>query len=139
MGVGAQTKGYIKNKSTGEVKYFLFNPSGYEDSRGVEFSEISSPGSSYPRFQYVKTGARTMSLELFLTNTKKGTVASHLTFLEKFLPKGARFSKPPVLIFAMGSDVRECIVTNVDRQFLEFDTNLNPTKVTVNLSLTLLG
>lgn len=139
MGVGAKKKGYIKNKSTGEVKNFLYNPSGYSDSRAVVFSEISSPGSSYPRFQYVKTGARTMTLELFLNNNKNGTVTDYLKFLEKFLPKGKKFQKPPILIFAMGSDVRECILTQLDRSFVEFDKNLNPTTATVSLSLILLS
>ena len=139
MGVGAKKKGYIKNKTTGEVKRFLYNPSGYSDSRAVVFSEISSPGSSYPKFQYVKTGARTMTLELFLSNTKSGTVTDYLTFLEKFLPKGSQFQKPPICIIAMGSDVRECIITQLDRTFTDFDKDLTPTMVTVSLSLILLN
>ena len=136
MGVGATKKGYIKNKSTGKVKEFLFNPESISDSRSVSFNEISSPGSSYPRFQYVKGEARSLSLNLFLRNTKKGTVKDYLDFLEGFLPKGGRFSKRPVLIFAMGSDVRECILTDYQRTFEEYDKNLNPTQVTVTLSLT---
>ena len=136
MGVGATKKGYIKNKTTGKVKEFLFNPESISDSRSVSFNEISSPGSSYPRFQYVKGEARSLSLNLFLRNTKKGTVKDYLDFLEGFLPKGGRFSKRPVLIFAMGSDVRECILTDYQRTFEEYDKNLNPTQVTVTLSLT---
>lgn len=139
MGVGAKKKGYIKNKTTGEVKNFLYNPSGFSDSRAVTFSEISSPGSSYPKYQYVKSGARTMTLDLFLSKTKKGTVSDYLKFLEKFLPTGAKFQKPPIMIVALGSDVRECILTQLDREFTDFDTELNPTMVTVSLSLIVLG
>lgn len=135
MGAGAKVKGYIKNKSTGEVKRFLFNPSDFSDSRSVNFSEISAPGSSYPKFQYVSTGARTFSLTLYLANTTKGTVADYLAFLEKFLPTGSRFSKPPILIFAMGTDVRECLLQTLDRSFTDFDTNLNKKEATVSLSL----
>ena len=135
MGVGAKKKGYIKNKSTGEVKNFLFNPSSYSDSRDVTFNEISAPGSSYPKFQYVNAGARTLSLQLFLRDTKKGTISSYLDFLEKFLPKGSKFSKPPVAIFVMGSDVRECIITQMTRDYTEFDSNLKPKEVIVTLSL----
>ena len=139
MGVGATKKGYIKNKSTGKVKEFLFNPESLSDGRSVSFNEISSPGSSYPRFQYIKGDARSLSLSLFLRDTKKGTVKDYLNFLEGFLPSGNRFSKPPVLIFAMGSDVRECILTDYQRSFEEYDKNLNPTQVTVTLSLTQLS
>lgn len=136
MGVGARKKGYIKNKNTGVVKSFLYNPETYSDSRATIFSEIGSPGSSYPSFQYVKGGARNLTLDLFLTDTKNGTLKSYLDFLEGFLPKrGNKFSKPPILVFAMGKDVRECIVSQLDRSFEEFNSNLDPTKVMVTLTL----
>lgn len=135
MGVGATVKGYIKNKTTGEVKNFLFNPSDFSDSRSVNFSEISAPGSSYPKFQYVSAGARSFSLVLYLVDTAKGSVQDYLTFLEGFLPKGDRFNKPPILIFAMGTDVRECLLQTLDRSFSDFDANLNKKEATVTLSL----
>lgn len=135
MGVGATVKGYIKNKTTGEVKNFLFNPSDFSDSRSVNFSEISAPGSSYPKFQYVSAGARSFSLVLYLVDTAKGSVQDYLTFLEGFLPKGNRFNKPPILIFAMGTDVRECLLQTLDRSFSDFDANLNKKEATVTLSL----
>ena len=137
MGVGATKKGYIKNKSTGKVKQFLFNPGGFSDDRSVTFQEISSPGSNYPRFQYVKGDSRSLSLSLFLRNTKNGTVKDYLNFLEEFLPdsKSSRFNKPPILIFAMGSDVRECILTSISRDFEEFDKNLEVKQASVTLSL----
>lgn len=139
MGTGAKKKGYLKNKSTGEVKSFLYNPSSISDSRSVNFSELNAPGSSYPRYQYVNSGARTMPLELFLANTSKGNVKSFLDFLEKFLPKGSKFQKPPIMIVAMGTDVRECILTSLDRSFTDFDTNLNVTQAVVTLQLVVLG
>lgn len=139
MGLGAKQKGYIKNKSTGEVKRFLYNPETIGDSRQINFAEISAPGSSYPKFQYVNSGARTMTLDLFLSDTKNGTARDYIKFLDKFLPKGSRFQKPPILIFAFGTDVRECIVTSMDRTFTEFDSNLNVTRAEVSLQLTILG
>ena len=139
MGVGAKNKGYIKNKNTGEVKKFLYNPSGISDSRAVTFSEINAPGSSYPKFQYVNTGARTFTLELFLSDSPLGTTREYLTFLEKFLPTGNRFNKPPIMVIALGSDVRECIVTQLDRSLTDFDTELNVTRASVSMSLVQLG
>lgn len=139
MGVGALKKGYLKNKSTGEVKSFLYNPEGFSDSRAVNFNEINTPGGSYPKYQYVNSGSRTFSLDLYLANTSKGSVSDFLNFLEGFLPKGSKFSKPPVMIFAMGTDVRECILVQLDRTFSEFNANLDKTKATVSLSLIQLG
>lgn len=137
MGIGAKNKGYIKNKETGEVRRFLYNPSTISDSRVVNFSEINSPGGSYPKFQYVNSGARTFTLDLFLCNTASGdTVTDYLNFIEKFLPSGTRFKKPPVAIIVMGSDVRECLINQVDRALSDYDKNLVPTKASVSLSLT---
>lgn len=138
MGVGALKKGYIKNKTTGEVKSFLFNPESISDSRTVNFSEISAPGSSYPVFQYVNTGARTMSLNLFLANTSKGTAKEYLNFIDKFLPTGKKFSKPPILVIAMGTDVRECLLNSLNRTITDFETNLEIKRATITLNLTVL-
>lgn len=137
MGVGAKNKGYIKNKDTGEVRKFMYNPSSISDSRVVNFSEINSPGGSYPKFQYVNSGARTFTLELFLCNTASGeTVTDYLNFLEKFLPSGTRFKKPPVMIVVMGSDVRECLLSQLDRNITDYNQSLVPTKASVSLALT---
>lgn len=136
MGVGALKKGYAKNKSTGEVRSFLFNPESISDSRAVNFGEINAPGSSYPTFQYVNTGARTLSLNLFLANTNKGTVKQYLKFIEQFLPTGKRFNKPPIMIIAMGTDVRECLVTSVNRNFTDFERNLDVKRATITINLT---
>lgn len=129
-------KGYIKNKDTGKVKSFLYNPSDFSDSKSTTFGEISAPGSSYPRFQYINGGARTVSFDVYVRG-KASEVNSHLNFLEEFLPKrGTKFSKPPILIFAMGSYVKECILQDIGRNFTRFDNNLNATEVTVSLKLT---
>lgn len=135
MGVGALKKGYIKNKTTGEVRSFLFNPSTITDSRQINFSELSAPGGSYPSFTYVNSGARNLSVDLFLCDTLTTTTKSYLDFLEGFLPNSAKFTKPPVLIFAMGSDVRECIMPSLTRSFIEYNTNLEVTMANVTLTL----
>lgn len=129
-------KGYIKNKDTKKVKSFLYNPSEFSDNKSTSFGEISAPGSSYPKFQYISGGARTISVNVYVQGSAS-TVQSHLDFLEGFLPKrGSKFSKPPILIFAMGSYVKECILTDLDRSFTRFDKNLKPIEVTVGLKLT---
>lgn len=139
MGVGAKNKGYIKNKSTGVIKKFLYNPSSLSDSKAVVFSEINAPGSSHPKFQYVNTGARTFTLDLFLSDTPNGTTKDYLNFIETFIPKGSKFSRPPILVLAMGTDVRECIVTQIDRTFVDYNSKLEVTRANISLSLIELG
>lgn len=138
MGKGAKTKGYIKNLSTGTLKKFLYNPNGFGTDRDVTFMEVSSPGSSYPHFQYANGGAKSVSLELFLHDPKSSVVKSYVTFLEGLLPKESstsKFQKPPQVLFAFGSFVEKCIVTSVGIDYEDFDSSLNPTQATAKLKL----
>ena len=131
---GATTKGYFKVKETGEIRKFQFNPEAFSDSQNFNYSVISSPCSSYPKFQYVGTGERTISLNLFLYG-KKGEVNSYLSFLDSLKPKN-RFDPPKIIIFAFGGDVKTCVITGISRTFNEFGKDLSITQADVTLNLT---
>lgn len=128
-------KGYIKNKSTKKIQKFMYNPSDFSDDVSTSFGEISPPGSSYPKFQYISGDSKVLSVDLYITG-KASEVKSQLNFIEAFRPKrGTKFSKPPVLIFAMGDYVLEGIVASISRKFTKFDKNLKATEVTVTLKI----
>lgn len=134
MGVGAKTKGYIKIIETGEVKKFQYNPSDFTDGQIFNYNILSSPCSDYPKFHYVGTGERTISLSLYVRGTK-GEPQEYVKFFEGLKAK-KRFDMPKLIIFAFGIYIKKCIITGIDRQFTEFDENLYPTEVTISLSLT---
>ena len=135
MGVGARTKGLFKNTRTGEVKRFLYNPAGFADNVGTDFSEIASPGGGYPKFQYVKGRAKTISLELFL-HDREGKVREYIDFIDQFRPeKSSRFSPPPTLLFVFGEYVAECILEDRQVTYIDFDTDLQPIYAVVRLNL----
>lgn len=134
MGVGAKTKGYIKVVETGVVKNFQYNPSDFTDGQIFNYNILSSPCSNYPKFHYVGTGERSISLSLFIRGTK-GEPQSYLDFFEGLKPK-KRFDMPKLVIFAFGSYVKKCIITEIDRQFEDFNSDLSPKQVTISLSLT---
>ena len=64
MGFGAKTKGYLKDVKRNSTKRFMFNPETFNDKQQINFSVIESPCSNYPKFQYVGTKEKTISLEL---------------------------------------------------------------------------
>lgn len=135
---GAGTKGYIKNLSTGTTKKFLYNPSSFGTARSIDYVEISAPGSSYPHFQYAKGGNKTVKLDLFLRDKSKGDTKSYVKFLEGLTPKEqstSGFKKPPLVLFAFGSFVEKCVVTNLSIEYEEFDSSLNPTQAKASLDL----
>lgn len=131
---GATTKGYFKVKSTGEVRQFQFNPENFSDSQNFNYTTISSPCSSYPKFQYVGTGEKTISLNLFLCG-KRGQVQNYLNFLDSLKPQH-RFDPPKIIIFAFGSYVSTCVITGISRNFNEFNNDLSVTQAEVTLNLT---
>lgn len=137
MGKGARTKGYIKNMKTGEIRQFMYNPTSFGTERSVEFNEMSAPGSSYPKFQYVSGQVRGIELMLFL-HGEGSKVVTNIDFLNNLLPEensSGRFNKPPVVLFAFGSFIKKCIVESVSVSYEEFHADLKPRIAVVGLSL----
>ena len=141
MGKGAKTKGYLKNLHTGGIKKFIYNPSSFSTDRGATYTELSSPGSSYPHFQYVKGEARNVSFDLFLRGTS-GEVASYVDFLNSLLPpenSSSNFKTPSPVLFAFGSFVAKCLVLDVGIDYTSFDEALNPTEANAKLKLVVIN
>jgi len=133
MGRGARTKGYIKDLKRNAVKKFMYNPEMFSDSQAINYSIISGPCSSYPNFQYTGTGERVASVQLFLYGDSS-EVNSWMRFLEGLRPK-KKFDPPSQILFAMGDYVKKCVITNIVRDRLQFDSELKANYIVVSLSL----
>ena len=133
MGFGAKTKGYLKDTQRNSTKRFMFNPETFNDKQQVNFSVIQSPCSNYPKFQYVGTKEKTISLELYL-HGKANDVKSWIDWLNNLLPK-KRFDVPHEVIFAFGNYASTCIGTDITRKFEDFDKSLQTTRATIGLTL----
>lgn len=136
MGKGARTKGYIKNLATGQIKSFLYNPSSFSTSRSVNIGEITAPGCSYPRFQYISGGAKTINIDLFLYGNND-EVNSYKAFLNSFLPveSAISFKTPPMMLFAFGSYMKKCVLEGFDEEYVSFHDDLRPKQMTIKLTL----
>lgn len=141
--VGATIKGYIKNLSTGVIKPFQFNPETFEYSRGATYSEIASPGMSYPSTQYVRGNAREFSMQLFLFDKPcSGIIKSYKEFLESFLPpeeNSIDFKKPPEMLLCYNDFIKRCVLLELGVINEEYDTQGNVTIAYFNLSLRQVG
>ncbi len=141
--VGAKTKGWIKNNSTGVKKSFQFNPTGLQYSRGATYVDISAPGMAYPNTQFVKGNVRTFSVELFLyDNPCTGVIENHMKFLSDFLTPETNtqgYEKPPEMTFCMGYFVRKCVLEDLDINIERFDENGKPIQARFTLQLRQVG
>lgn len=136
---GAKTKGYIKNKSTGVIKSFMFNPSELEFERSATYSEISSPGLSYPVTQYVRGNILTFSVPLYIYDKPySGEVESWEEFLNSFVPptiNTSGYTKPDEMLFVMGNFIRNCVVDSLGTHYTSFTEDLSPNEATFTLNL----
>jgi len=141
MGRGARTKGYIKNLNTGTLRQFLYNPSSFQTARGASFSELTAPGMSYPKYQYVSGEAKELSVQLFLYSNV-GRVSREIEFLEGLLPvedSGFEFNPPPQVLFGFGNFIHKCIVDNLNIEYIEFHENLEPKIAVASISFKVVG
>ena len=136
---GAKTKGYIKNKVTGEIKSFMFNPSELEFERSATYSEISAPGLSYPITQYVRGNILTFSVPLYIYDRPySGEVKVWEDFLNKFVPPTVNtsgYTKPDEMLFVMGDFIRSCVVDSLTTHYTSFTGNLISNEATFTLNL----
>jgi hypothetical protein len=135
---GAKIKGYLRNMDTGEMKSFMFNPEEFSDQQDINFYELDSPGGRYPVFSYNNTGAKKVSLDLFMYTRDSG-IQGYLDFLDGFKPDPAyslRFYSPPTILFVMGQYIVEGNLTSMKRDFKDFNTDLTYRHVEVSLEIT---
>ena len=136
---GAKTKGYIKNNSTGDIMSFMFNPSELEFSRSATYSEIASPGLSYPLTQYVRGNAIEFSVPLKVYDRPfTGEVQKWESFFENFVPptdNSIPFVKPADLTFVMGNFIRTCVISSIGTHYTSFTADLLPDEAEFTLNL----
>lgn len=136
---GAKTKGYIKNKNTGVVKSFMFNPSEISFERSATYSEITAPGLSYPITQYVRGNILTFSVPLFIYDRPySGEVKAWEDFLNSFVPptvNESSYTKPDEMLFVMGNFIKDCVVESLGVSYTSFTSSLLPNEATFTLNL----
>ena len=141
--VGAKTKGWIKNNTTGVKKKFQFNPTDLSYSRGASYVDISAPGMAYPDTQFVKGNSRSFSVPLFLyDNPYTGVIEKYMDFLNDFLTpekNSSGYTKPPIMTFCYGYFVRKCVLEDLDILIELFDKNGKPTQAVFTLQLRQVG
>lgn len=130
--VSAKTKGWVKNNETGEVRYFMFNPTDFEYSRAVSYNDISSPGMRYPGTQFCCGNAREFTIDLFLYDRPyTGKIdKDYMLFFGALLTSETNKSwdnkKPPSFTFCLGYFVRICVLTSLTIKIEMWDSDMNP-------------
>ena len=139
----AKTRCYIIRNDTNERLVFQFNPTSVPYSRGAKYSDIESPGMSYPLTQYVGGQVREFSFEVFYYDKPySGKINNARKFLENLLPpeqNKSGFTKPPTFTFAYGYFVKTLVLTNLDVNDEWLDENGQPLMTRFTLTVRQVG
>lgn len=128
-------------------KPFLYNPTSFKDTIGVEYVQIKSPGISYPIPQYVGGELRTINFTLYFNykgQTETGLVGAEyirlwIAFLNNYLPKAnSQYNRPKILEFAFGWFVKNTYLQSMNTDYMGFTYSLQPAEVSIDLSLIIL-
>jgi len=119
-------KGCLVDVETRERLEFQYNPSEIGDSKSSKYADITVPGISHPRHQYISGGNRQITFKLSFF---KGNVKEKVNWLQSLLypeHSGSVLKSPPHrVIFIFGELYPEvvCIVRSVKaRYFNLFET-----------------
>lgn len=136
---GASTKGYLKNNNTGDKLSFMFNPSSLSFSQGATYSEITSPGMSYPLTQYVRGNSHAFELPLYVYDRPSGDeIKVWESFLQRLIPpeiNSAEYLQPDTVKVVLGTFIKDCVVENLNTEYTHFTPDLEPDEATFTLSL----
>ena len=131
---------------------FLFNPSEFSVERTNQFAEVSIPGLPSSTFQFVKGGARTLTVDLFFDTYEEGTDVRTFTDRITGWDSGSMFSKlpgiskglmdidsdlhaPPICLFIWGAFIFPCIIERVTKRFSMFLPEGIPVRATLTVAL----
>lgn len=113
----AKTRCWFLNNQTGRFLVTQFNPTSVPYSRGATYSEIKSPGMSYPLTQFTGGTASEFSIKLFYYDKPySGKIPSARRFFESLLPpekNSVFFKKPPTFRFSYGYMVKTLVLLDL--------------------------
>lgn len=139
----AKTKAYMVNNDTNEKFTFQFNPTTVPYERSAKFSQVESPGMSYPLTQYTGGEVREFNVELFMyDNPYSGKIHNARRFLENLLPpeyNTSLFKRPPTCTFAYGYFVKRCVLKKLKVSDDRMDSNGRPIQTVFTLTLRQVG
>lgn len=119
-------------KETVEV---LFNPSEYRLNKANQFAEIAVPGLEAPPLQFVRGGARTLSMQLFFDTFEKGSdVRDHTQKITTLLSVDNELHAPPICHFSWGDLNFIGVLERADQRFTLFLSDGTPVRATMDVS-----
>jgi hypothetical protein len=129
---------------------FMFNPNELTVEKTNQYAEVNIPGLPSSVFQFVKGGARTLTMDLFfdtyeekvdvrvftdrITGWDSGSLFKASPF-KGLMDVDSDLHAPPICLFIWGSFVFQCVIERVAKKFTMFLPEGVPVRATLNVTL----
>jgi hypothetical protein len=103
-----------------------FNPSEYKLAKENTFAEIPIPGLESPPLQYVRGGARTLTMDVLVDTSDELTDVhkEYVSKIEAAVHKNGKLHAPPILDFVWGPQPRfRGVLQSLDVNYQLFNTD----------------
>jgi hypothetical protein len=130
----AITKGKLGGMS------FMYNPTAFTDSHGVNWNELQSVGMSYPVPVYGGGRQRQLTFSIYLSDkVEPGITKRFIGNLHSYIPPANtplyQFRSPRTIQFAFGWFVKDCKLADMQIEYTKFSPSLEPIEATVMVIL----
>lgn len=138
----------VRKDDPSEKVDFLFNPAEFTVERTNQFTEVSIPGLPSSTFQFVKGGARTLTMDIFFDTYEEKEKRDVRIFTDRITGWESENKKekglmdidpdlhaPPVCLFIWGAYIFPCIIERATKKFTMFLPEGFPVRATLNVTL----
>ena len=114
-----------------------FNPAEYKLTKENNFAEVPLPGLESPPLQYVRGGARVLSMDLLADTSDelKDVRDEYVKPLENAQLKNTKLHAPPILAFMWAGQVFKGVLTSLDITYTLFHIDGKPLRAKLAVKL----
>lgn len=131
---------------------FLFNPAEFSVEKSNQFAEITIPGLGSSMFQFVRGGARTLTMDIFFDTYEEGIdvriftdritgwdisglIGNFPAPLGGLMDIDSDLHAPPICLFIWGTYIFPCIIERATKKFTMFLPTGIPVRATLSVTL----
>jgi nucleoid-associated protein YgaU len=115
-----------------------FNPSEYKVKKENTFAEVPIPGLESPPLQYVRGGARVLSMDVLVDTSgdpKESVREKYVAKIEGLLAQSKKLHAPPIVEFVWAEEVFRGVLQSLEINYLLFHKNGKPLRAKLSLVL----
>jgi nucleoid-associated protein YgaU len=114
-----------------------FNPAEYKLSKENTFAEIPIPGLQSPPLQYVRGGARVLSMDLLVdtSDSLDSVKTKYVDRIEEAVTKHSKLHAPPILAFVWHKDVFTGVMVALDVSYVLFKSDGTPLRAKLGVKM----